>query len=116
MGVSLSSGRQQMTDHGDEFHIDVRAKARNAHSAVLREFAEIGKSSAIAVQLGVDNAQITRLHGYLERVVHVIYLLGFKLVPASAVTVDQDELRGLEAKATRLMAFEKRNGRIEDEY
>ena len=105
-----------MTDPMDEFHIDVRAKARNAHAAVLREFAEIGKSSAIAVQLGVDNAQISRLHGYLERVVHVIYLLGFKVVPASMVMVDQDELKGLEAKATRLMSYEKRHGRIDEDF
>lgn len=105
-----------MTDNRDELNIDASAKARNAYSALLREFAEIGKSSAIAVQLGVDNSQVTRLKDYLERVIHVVYLLGFKVVPAGSVTIDQDELKGLEAKATRLMAYEKRHGRIEDDY
>jgi len=91
-------------------------KSRRAYARVLQAFAENGKATAIAAHLGVNDSTISRIKNEkLEDVIHILYLLGFKVVECDDVLVAHDEWRGLQAQARRLLAWESRHGRLSDE-
>lgn len=91
-------------------------KARKAYARVLQAFADTGRATAIAAQLGVSDSTVSRYkNDKLEDAITLIYLAGFKIVDSHAVTVDVDELKGFRMQSMRLMAYENRHGQIEGE-
>lgn len=91
-------------------------KARKAYARVLHAFAENGKATAIAAHMGVSDSTISRIKNEkLEDAITVLYLAGFKIVESHSVTICSDELRGLQREAMRLLAYESRHGRLDEE-
>lgn len=83
-------------------------KARKAHSALLQALQEGGKQGAIAVALGVSDSTVSRIKTEkVEDALNLLYLAGFKLVPADAKCYPADYVTALHTMARMHMTAAK---------
>jgi hypothetical protein len=79
--------------------------ARKMHCMVLQRLQESGLAVAIAAQIGVSEATISRLKNeHLETLCSVLAYAGLKIVPAEAQCVSPDTLSALVTFAKAHMA------------
>lgn len=80
-------------------------RARKSHAAVLQALAPQGTQAAIAVAMGVSEAQISRMKN--EQLEHICLLLayaGMKVVSSDKVCVNREAYESMSYIASKAMA------------
>ena len=91
-------------------------KARNAHGRVLQAMQRTGIATSIAVAMGTSEATVLRLKNeHTESVLHLIYLLGFKIVGADKTCIDPQVLQVLRQTTARVLADEEQSKKLFEE-